>query len=228
MPCVLPDTNIEQCQSFVKEVYGKPNDRFFGISDLLCNIQRFGMRGLKGIRKGDIEKTKTNLMISFSWFLSLLNRVYIDLENEIWKRFPYLCSYCGDCPCTCKSQHLDERKDIPVDESKRPKKLSEFQKMFNEIYPASSRTIADAGVHFAEEIGELSETILAYRSERTKEDFKKFGIEVADYFSCYLGIFNSLGLDFAEELAKFWANNCHECHDAPCSCSYSKIKTYKS
>lgn len=228
MASIKPDTTIKEVQEFVGTVYNHPNDRFFDTSDMLCNIQRFAMRGLKGIRKRDTEKVVKNMFISIGWFMSLMNRLHIDIENELWNRFPYLCSYCGTCPCTCKAKHLDERLNVPIDHSKRPHTLKAFQKMHNDIYPDSNRTLDDAGVHFAEEVGEFAEALLAFRSERKSEDFEQVLLEAADYLSCYLDVFNSLNIDLAEELAKFYSNNCHECNDSPCSCSYTKIKTYKS
>ncbi len=228
MPTILPDASIAQFQFFIREVYTLHNDRHFDIADMLVNIQRFAMRGLKGIRKGDAEKIKQNLLISFSWFISTLNRLHINLEDEVWKRFPYLCSYCGAKPCSCKAQKLYSRKEVPVDNTKKPKTLLEFQRMFAEIYPASSRTLEHAGVHLAEETGEFSEALLGYRSERTAQDFQEVMIEAADYFSCMVGVFNSLGVNFSQELARMFPNNCHECLKAPCECSYGKVKNFNS
>jgi len=227
MTRISKDISINQFQSFVKEVYNLPNDRCFEISEMLNNIQRFAMRGLKGIRKENIEKTKKNLIISTTWFLSTLTRLHISLEDEIWKRFPYLCSYCGFCPCICKAQKIESRREIIMDNTKRPGTLMGFQKMFSEIYPPSSRTLEHAGIHFAEEIGEFSEALIAYRTEKKDEELKKITIEAADYFSCLIGVFNSLDIDFAEELSKSFNENCHECHQAPCICTYKTIKNYK-
>lgn len=228
MHSINQDTSIKQLQSFIKDVYSLPNDRHFDLSEMLCNVQRFAMRGLKGIRKGEVERVKKNLLISFSWFVSMLNRLHIDIEDEVWKRFPDLCSYCGTRPCSCKAQKIDKRQKVPVDQSHRPGTLAGFQKMFNSIYPSSTRTLEHAGVHLAEEIGEFSEALLAYRGERTNEDFQEVMLEAADYFSCMMGVFNSLGIDVAQELSKMYPNNCHECFSVPCVCGFVKIKSFKS
>ncbi len=219
--------SIGQFQLFIKEVYEIQNNRHFELGEMLNNTQRFCMRGLKGIRKRDIDKTKKNLIISFSFFMSILNRLKIEVEEEIWQRFPYVCSYCNSRPCACKEIKPENRLKIEVDASKRPKTLSEFQKMFNEIYPAYSRTLEHAGVHLAEEMGEFSEAIWAYRSNRSEKEFKEVVLEAADYFSCLTGVFNSLGLNLSKEITKFYPNNCHQCRNAPCSCSYGVVKEYK-
>jgi NTP pyrophosphatase (non-canonical NTP hydrolase) len=227
MVTVKKDISLHGFQKFVYDVYNLPNDRHFELSEMLNNIQRFGMRGLKGIRKKDIEKTKMNLIISFSWFLSTLNRLHIDLEKEAWNRFPYLCSYCGSCPCICKAKKEDKKIKKVVDNSKKPKSLDEYQKMFNAIYPATTRTLDYAGVHLAEEIGEFSEALMAFHGERKEEDFKEVLVEAADYFSCIMGVFNSLDVSLADELSKLFSDNCHVCHKIPCECSYTSIKVFK-
>lgn len=228
MPSLTPVMSIKQYQEFIHMVYGIPNDRHFSLWDMQSNVERFTMRGLKGIRKKDPEKIKKNLLISLSWFLSIMNRLHISLEEEIWNRFPSVCSYCASSPCHCKEIKIDSRQKIFVDSAKRPKTLTEFQAMFNNIYPPEKRTLDHAGVHLAEEIGEFSETILAYRGEHNEERFKDVREEAADVFSCIVGVFNSLQLSMAEELSALFSNNCHTCHQSPCSCSFSSIVSFKS
>ncbi len=228
MASVKPNTTIREYQEFVQEVYGLPNDRYFGKGEMITNIERFAMRALKGIRKGDKEKTRINLIISLSWFISLMNRFHIDLENEIWKRFPYLCSYCGSCPCSCKEKKIKKRQKVFIDNSKHPKTLKEFQTMFSKIYPPQKRTLEHAGVHLAEELGELSEVLMRYHGTHEDEDFKKVPKESADLFSCLMGVFNSLKIDVAKELSKMFSNNCHVCKKAPCECNFVNIAKFKS
>ncbi len=228
MAFVKPDTTIKEYQDFIKTVYGLPNDRDFSLDDMLTNVERFVMRGLKGIRKGDKEKAKTNLLISLSWFISIMNQLHIDVEDELWKRFPYLCSYCASCPCLCKEQKIEERQEAPIDEKKRPKNLEEFQAMLNQIYPFKTRTIEQAGVHLAEECGEFAEAILIYRGAHKEEDFGKLELEAADFLSCLLGVFSSLEIGLAKELSIMFINNCHVCQKAPCACKFIDIVKFQS
>ncbi|MBI4085072.1 MAG: MazG-like family protein [Candidatus Liptonbacteria bacterium] len=228
MASLAENATIAEYQKFVKDLYGISNDRHFTTSDMLANVERFLMRGLKGIRKGDREKTKFNIMISLSWSISFMNQMHVDVEEETWKRFPYLCSYCGSCPCVCKENKIEKRRSVSADESRRPKTLADFQKMFEEIYPSSKRTLEHAGIHLAEEMGELSETILSYRSVRSNVDFDNVKAEAADLMSCFFGVLNSMKLNAAKEIAFHFSNNCHECHKMPCECSFEKILTYKS
>ncbi len=221
------DATIKEYQQFIKEVYGLSNDRYFSLQDMLTNVERFMTRALKGIRKGDKEKTTLNLMVSLSWFMSMMNQLHIDIEQEVWKRFPYKCSYCGSCPCVCKVQKIQTRQPVTVDENKRPKTIEEFQKMFGEMYPALGRTLDHAGVHLVEEMGEVAEAILSYRGNRNDGDFKNVILESADLMSCIMGVFNSLETNLARELSYTFENNCHVCKKAPCVCSFANIMDFK-
>ena len=195
---------------------------------MITNVERFVMRGLKGIRKKDREKTRINLLIAFSWFTSMMNQLHIDMETEVWKRFPYLCSYCASCPCSCKEKKIEKREKVFIDENKRPKTLEEFQNMFDKIYPTEKRTIEQAGVHLAEEMGEFSEAVLAYRGGHEDKSFNNIELEAADLFSCIMGVFNSLKMNIAEEISIMFSNNCHVCKNAPCTCSFKEVTNFKS
>lgn len=228
MASIKIDTSIKEYQQFVREVYGLANDRYFSVQDMLANVERFMTRSLKGIRKGDAQRTKLNLMISSSWFMSMLNQLHIDIEEEVWKRFPHMCSYCASCPCVCKAQKIQTRQTVVIDETKRPKTMEGFQKMFNEIYPAQTRTLDHAGVHLVEEMGEVAEAILTYRGNHNDEDFKKVILECADLVSCIMGVFNSLDVNLAKELSVVFNENCHACKKSPCVCNFVDITQFKS
>lgn len=215
-------------QKFISNVYALPDDRIYSIWDLLTQQQRFAMRAIKGIRKGNIEKLKLNLLISFSWIMAISNRLHIDIEEEVWRRFPMLCSYCGHKPCICKTVKQTKRVRVRVDNTLRPHSLTAFQKMFSEIYPADGRTLADAGVHLAEEMGEVSEAVHNYLGQHLQKQFDEVRLEISDFISCVLGVANSANIDVAKELSIMYENNCHVCHKAPCACSFSEVAHIKS
>lgn len=228
MASLNKNSTLKDYQDFIEIVYGLPNSRHFSSWDMLTNIERFIMRGLKGIRKNDKNKTKLNLIIALSWFMSLANQLHINVEDEVWKRFPYLCSYCAFCPCLCKKNKIKKRKRTTANKEKHPDTLQKYQKMFEKIYPSNKRSTEDAGIHLAEEIGELSEAILGYRGSHLESDFKKIRIETADLFSCFVGVFNSLKVNLAKELSVIFSNNCHACHKLPCKCDFASIVKFKS
>jgi NTP pyrophosphatase (non-canonical NTP hydrolase) len=228
MPKFLKNQTLTDFQNIIQEIYGLPDDRLFSVNDLLSNQNRFTMRALKGIRKQDLEKIKTNLCISFSWTAAIANRMHIVLEKVLWQRFPYLCSYCGRIPCVCRKNKVKKRVKILRQKVKMPKNITEIQLMFAKIYPPTGRSLADAGVHLAEETGEVSEIICAYLGEHKNKQFEEIKNELADWISCLFGVANSAKIDMAKELAKFYKNNCHVCHKAPCVCNFSFVAKFRS
>ncbi len=220
--------SLHEFQAIIRQIYGLHDDRFYSIWDLLAQQQRFTMRALKGVRKDDKQKIKVNILIAFSWLMATANRLHVDLEEEVWKRFPGLCSYCGQQPCGCKKSKPTGRKKLVRNLSLKPSSLAETQTMFAQIYPAKNRTIADAGVHLAEEMGEVSEAIHNYLGKHEEKLFTEIKLEMADYVSCVLGLANSVKIDVAKELAKLFRDNCHICHKAPCVCSFSSVVSLKS
>ena len=216
------DTLID-FQKFIEQVYGLPDDRLYSVWDLLTQEQRFAMRALKGIRKGDSKKLKSNLLVAFSWLMAISNRLHLNVEDELWGWFPGLCSYCGACPCVCKEIKPSERKTVKKDDGVRPRNIAEMQKMFGMIYPADRRSLSDAGIHLAEEVGEVSEAVHNYLGQHEAEQFNEVKIEVADLVSCIFGIANSVPFDVAKELAAMYGDNCHVCHKAPCECSFADV-----
>jgi len=222
------EQSLGDLQEFIKEVYSLPDDRLYSLEDLLNQVQRFAMRSLKGIRKGDTEKIKKKLLISIMWTLAISNRLHIDLEEEVWIRFPMLCSYCGNKPCICKKAKVDKRQKVKVNDSSKPKSLSGFQHMFDAIYPRDGRTIVDAGIHLAEEVGEVSEAVHNYIGQHLQKQFEEVKLEIADLISCACGIANSLNIDLGAEFAKILHDNCHVCHTLPCSCSFTTIALLKN
>ena len=220
--------SLRYYQRLTKDVYTIPSDRYFSVPDLLMNQQRFTMRALKGIRKGDQKKLVRNLLIAFCWGMAIPNRFQFDIEDLVWRRFPMLCSYCGTRPCSCRKMKPTKRLRIRRVKALRPKRLLDFQKMFLEIYPPETRTLQHAGVHLGEEMGEVSEAVHTYFGEHKKKQLEAVKEEIADYLSCIFGVANSAGINIARESAKMFSKNCYVCHKIPCECAFSFISTFKS
>ena len=210
------------------DMYGLPDDQLYSIFDLLTQMQRFTMRTLKGIRKDNKEKLEKNLLVSFAWLMAIANRMHIDVENEVWKRFPALCSYCGFAPCQCKKIKLEKRAKIKIDSSHRPTTTRGFQELFRSVYPPERRTLPDAGVHLAEETGEVSEAIHNFLGQHLQKQFADIKLEIADYVSCVFGVANSASIDIASGLEEMFKNGCHVCHTIPCTCTFSEVAALKS
>lgn len=220
--------SLTDYQKLIERIYAYPDDRLFSISDLISNQERFTMRALKGIRKGDKSKLTLNLMIAFSWLMAVANRLHIDVEGEVWKRFPRRCSYCGAATCECKKVKTKTRKRLGTSTRDHPSTISGYQRMFERIYPANTRNLSESGVHLAEEMGELSEAVHNFLGQHTKRRFAEIELEIADFVSCVFGVANSAGIDIARTLARMFKDNCHSCHKLPCECSFHKVAEFNS
>ncbi|MBP9855719.1 MAG: hypothetical protein KBC48_00210 [Candidatus Pacebacteria bacterium] len=219
---------IAEFQKFTSLVYGLPDDRQYSIWDMLTQQQRFTMRALKGIRKENVATVRNNICISFAWLMGIANRLHINIEDEVWNRFPYVCSYCGKAPCACKATKFGKRAVVKIDNHKRPHSLGAFQKMFEEVYPSKNRTAFQAGVHLAEEMGEVSEAVHNYLGQHLQKQFIEVKLELADLVSCIFGVVNSLNIDLAKELEIMFKDNCHICHKVPCECTFSQVASLRS
>jgi NTP pyrophosphatase (non-canonical NTP hydrolase) len=220
---------LKDLQEIIYSIYGVVDDRCYDNWDIFSNQERFMMRALKGIRKKDFIKLKNNLMIATSWFLTIMNRLHINLGQAVFERFPYVCSYCAKCPCICGDIKPKKRKiNLAKNMKKKPLLLRDYQRMFEQIYPISKRTLEHVGIHLAEEQGELSEAMQLYYGSHNKRYFVNIVEESADYFSCLMGVFSLAVIDFEKEMRKFYSNNCHKCHKAPCKCDFVTMAKYKS
>ncbi len=228
MAKVKLSTSVSEFQNFIKQVYGPKNNRHYSVWDTLSNIERFAMRSLKGIRKHDTAKTKLNLLITLSWFMSFLNQLHINLEEKTWERFPYLCSYCASSPCVCKKIKVKTRRKPKINNQLKPKTLHGFQEMFQKIYPKESRTLEHAGIHLAEEMGELSEAFHVFQNNHSDQSFDQVNLESADFLSCAIGVANSSKIEIAQELSKMYKKGCHVCHKTPCFCTFEETSQFKS
>lgn len=160
--------------------------------------------------------------------MGIANRLHLDVDDAVWRRFPMACSYCGKRPCACKAIKPKQRARLSRKDSLKPSTLRAFQEMFAAIYPPSSRTLAGAGVHLAEEVGEVNEAVHIFLGEHKNTQFTDLTNEIADCVSCIFGVANSADIDVARGLADMYRNNCHSCHKAPCVCSFSFIAKFVS
>ena len=228
MASLYRTSTIHDLQEFERAVYGLNNDRLYSTFDMLTQVQRFITRALKGIRKEEKKKATLNLLITMLWFMSLMNQLHINVQEVTQNRFPNRCSYCGNRPCSCRKEKRTTRKKFDAAPIGKVLTIAELQGMFAAIYPARTRTLEHAGIHLAEELGELAEAIMAFRGNLKDREFEKISQEAADFVSCLFGVCNSWDIDVAQELARMFSRNCHVCRQAPCACTPTFIANFAS
>ncbi len=228
MASISKYSTLKDYQDFIKLVYSVPDDRYYSLEDIIANQQRFTMRALKGLRKRDFEKLSYNLMIGFSWLMAVCNRLHIQLDKAIIKRFPNVCSYCKQAPCVCKKDKYKKVTGKKIINKKEIITISDFQEMFENIYPSGKRSLEDSGIHLAEEMGELGEAVNIFLGEHIEKEFGNIQVELADFSSCLFGVANSSKFNVAKSLSKLYKDNCHICHKIPCICTYSSVSKFNS
>ncbi len=210
-------TSLDDFQAFLDRVYSINNGRNYSNADLISYLHRHITQILKAVRKEKHDQIPYRLCMAFSWGCSIANRWHIKLPDEIWKRFPGVCPYCGAMPCFCKERGLNRQ--LPTQASTpRPFYMSDWQKMFSEIYPKN--TINDSAVHLAEEIGELSEAIRNHWSIHNEEWFDKSIEELVDTIANLFGVASCLKFDLEDNLEQYFKNGCPKCHTLNCHCGY--------
>lgn len=76
-----------------------------------------------------------------------------------------------------------------------------------------------------ESVGEVAHW---YLGEHQQVQFEQLQDELADWISCMFGVANSSDTDVAAELELLYNRNCHECHEAPCACTWTTVRKFRS
>ena len=173
---------------------------------------------------------------SLGWFFPLLAKFRVSsLEALVFRKFPYTCPYCRECPHkdgACKTTQGSQTVDHVALQAKhaqngglRPRVLNEWQLMFDKIYP---RDVSHLGtgrstLGLLEEVGELAEAVRVFDRHP-----KYFAGEAADVFSYIMGIANEHRLnlqmegkaefDFEGEFLRRYPGLCLQCGYEVCIC----------
>lgn len=213
------DHTIKEALKRELEVYGVPNDRQYDTEDMLYYQQKFLLRYLDTSTQLDREEAVNQMIIVSSWFVGLVNRFHLDLEEGLAKRYAYKCPFCLEMPCDCRDQnHKAMKTGRPT--ARRPKTLAEFQKMISKIYVDDN--LAELNSRMIQEQDNLHFHFRLYRRELGQVHFRNLSIQCLDYFVLMLRIFNAFERDFAIEFFRILENGCWVCKQTPCVCFFSK------
>jgi NTP pyrophosphatase (non-canonical NTP hydrolase) len=172
---------------------------------------------------------------ALGWYFPLLAKFRVSsVEELIYRKFPYACPYCRECPhvdSKCKTvkgteptvNHKAIQKKYVENSATRPFGLNEWQEMFNNIYPRTVEDSSRSVVGLFEELGELAEAVRVY------DRFPKyFAGEAADVFSYLMGLANEYNLqlqtndkppfDFEKEFLNRFPGLCIQCGYTVCVC----------
>lgn len=212
--------SLEDFQKLIRKIYLVTNDRNYSSIEIFSHLHRYITQILKAVRKGKYDNIEYHLCMAFSWSVALANRFHIDLTNETWSRFPGICPYCLGAPCTCIRRAKERRRTPEIQKRKQPVSLSDWQKMFHDIYP---NVLINSAVHLAEEAGEVDEAIRNYSAVHSNDWFDRIVEELVDVISNIYGVANCLRFNLADGLADYFVQGCLKCHKPSCGCGYVTI-----
>lgn len=171
-----------------------------------------------------------------TWWFALCGKVGIkSVEKIIWTKFPGVCPYCKKTPhqereCKARkntSKKIDWKELQKIGKDKTPpKRLCDWQKMFDEIYPSISTSSAEKIFgRLCEEAGEMAEAIRLLPLTP-----RYFIVEACDLYAWIMAMINDFeakngllleenrGLWIEEKLWENYPGKCLDCGSPICNC----------
>jgi nucleoside phosphorylase/NTP pyrophosphatase (non-canonical NTP hydrolase) len=233
-----PTYTLDDLYAMVSSIYADQNSHRSPSSTFSHFVEVCGMLTVHDRKKKrEGIGVEDALCKALGWFFPLMAKFGVrSVEEMIFRKYPYVCPYCRACPhidAMCKTTKgvtatLDH---AAVDEkriqnrSRRPHQLTDWQHMFQEIYPRDSTTLGygRSTLGLFEELGELAEAV------RVFEKYPKyFAGEAADVFSYLMGIANEYRVksqleeeqvfDFEAIFLRKYPGMCIQCGHQSCIC----------
>lgn len=220
---VLRGITLGGLQKQNEDIYGKQNRKNYSEPwRIIFRIMAYLGMVHKTVRR---EKTLTlshHLCMGFSWSLALANNLQIDLETEVWKKFPGVCPYCGLLPCSpscnTKERPADRIHGIAIQESQQ-KTFRELQTMLREIYP--NNVAKSSAGHMLEELCEVAQAIDHWKGRHEDQLFQRIVTESVDVLTHLCAVASCNDLDLAEDMGKIFGNGCPRCRHLECDCQFT-------
>lgn len=229
----IKPSSIRDFQEYLKTLYEDKNSERtieYLFSYLFRNVSYLSRS------KKDSTSWEDHYIKSISWLLATANKLNIDLESALLKKFPGVCPYCTACPCTCSK--TGERPEQLTPEWKIKDELKEkyntaynnlknisidqYISLINNIYPANRHIWKAVGhnYHFArvlEELGEIHEAYTGFcKGERSIDQVAE---ELADVLAWLLSAWEIASRQkLTDSIIGHYYNDCPVCMQTPCKC----------
>lgn len=176
----------------------------------------------EAVRRSDIARSLTMIPRIFTWVCNISTKcattpmiadlgVTHSLAEMVWRKYPGLCSLCGEARCVCIAYSMDiveskARDDFFAQARRRledarsqpvnlTRDLAGWTAMFDQIYgaPHARLPLSAKALHFFEEIGELE--VELRKADRVEAGFEPHSTvialedEIADVFSWLVSMF---------------------------------------
>jgi NTP pyrophosphatase (non-canonical NTP hydrolase) len=218
--------SLDEMQVLNETIYGPNNELYFGHLRIIARIGRFVGRLPKAVEYGDPNVAAFHATMAFSWSLALANKLGIRIQDELWKRYPGVCSHCESGPCMCKqikafvvAGQIQPSKIV----TECPLTLDAFQIMFQRIYPRN--TPMDECGHLLQELCEVLEAMDNFTGTKRPEFKNDSVVELCDVFAHICGVANCSKIGLAPYMERYFSRGCYECHSTPCRCPFPATRT---
>ena len=243
--------NLNKWVEMLHELYGVTQNYSKSVYEVHTHLTEVcGVFAKHMFKKSDYDKAREFLPKMFAWGVALLKVVHPnenDLEQVILRKFPGVCPYCGESPCTCWNKEkptLDNervRNDYYRNAKSIRRSVNDFQLMFENIYGS---TWDDFNINHKEDhekirtpftrmVEELSEIAEAIRFNHLYPE--NFENELADFFawwfcivSCFPKAEGSKGLLAENILWQAYPGFCPYCELIPCFCRPGPVRELMS
>lgn len=216
--------SLTEWQKMFSAIYKEHDNQFYETPHLLLRVVEEMSQMAEAIRKDDLPALISKIPEVFCWLMAYYDRLDIDIEEALWKKYPGICPYCfrrEKCLCITEDSKSKYNPDNPKykpfrrDRKKMPKSLKEWQLMFKKIYGNINRLESKKRLwfHFMEEIGEISR-------EFRKNDRRHLEEECADGLAWLLPFCTKLEVDLDELTWNRYPWECDICHKEKCECKY--------
>lgn len=230
------DLDLDELYYLVAFIYGGQNARRNAYETFAHLVEACGMVAIDYRKKGRERFTTVEALCkALGWYFPLLAKFQVrSVEDLLFRKFPYVCPYCGLAPheeSVCKEARgkraeIDQnflRRAYLANQRRRPRTLDDWQQMFQAIYPRTAGESERNILGLFEELGEFAESIRVFSASP-----RYFLGEAADVFSYLMGIANEAAMreaaggrqPFSLEAAMLanYPGLCKSCGMAICTC----------
>lgn len=227
--------SLDQLYRMTAHVYSEQNFHRPVSATFLHFVEVCGMlTAIARKKKRESLSFEDSLCKSLGWFFPLMAKCgVVSVEKLVYRKFPYVCPYCRQCPhedMDCKTvqgtsltvDHTALRAKAIENADLLPQGLNEWQEMFRRIYKRDINDRSRSAIGLMEELGELAEAI------RVFERHPRFlAGEAADVFSYIMGLANEYAMemkmsgkvfDFESEYLRRYPGLCLACGNPICTC----------
>lgn len=202
-------------------IYGIPDDRMYDLDDIFYYHQKWLLRYVDDKKHSRTDSAWKNFLITTAWFLAIINRVHLDLEQILYKRYSWKCPFCLELPCQCdtdKKGRKSRKTGRPA--GIKPATITAWQVLIEKIYPASSLGFKNLAILQSQD--QFHQTFRNFRRESSHRSLRQIEIASADYFVEILKIANQFKFDLGNNYKELFSDGCFVCHKSPCGCFYQE------